>query len=139
MRIVFALAALFAAACTPPAPQSEPVSEVVTALDVATVDAPVAGARVTSPLAITGTAPGNWYFENQFPVQLVGADGAIIAEAPAHPRVSWTDPGDKVFDATLTFSVTTDTPATLVLQEDMPGEDETPPETRVEVVLTPAG
>ncbi|GAM98642.1 hypothetical protein U91I_02277 [alpha proteobacterium U9-1i] len=132
------LTALLAAACSPPAPSSAPpATEVAAALDVASVEAPIADARVTSPLAVTGLAPGNWYFENQFPVRLVGADGAVLAEAPAHPRVSWTDPGDKVFDATLNFSVTADTPATLVLQEDMPGEGETPRETRIELVLTP--
>jgi hypothetical protein len=138
MRNLILTAALLAAACSP-APQPDPAPAPATALDVASVEAPQAGARVTSPLAISGIAPGNWYFENQFPTQLVAADGTVLAEAPAHPRVSWTDPGDKTFDATLTFNVTADTPATLVLQEDMPGEGNTPRETRVELVLTPAG
>jgi hypothetical protein len=40
----------------------------------------------------------------------------------------------KEFDATLTFTATG--PAMLVLQEDMPGDGETPREVRVRVVLT---
>jgi len=137
LRKVCALALIAAlAACTPPsAPAPEAETAAASIGDLAVVDAPVAGARVTSPLTVTGTAPGNWYFENQFPVRLVDAQGAVLAEDPATPRVSWTDPGDKQFDATLTFSVTQDTPATLVLEEDMPGEGNEPRTVRVDVVL----
>lgn len=96
--------------------------------------APAANARVTSPLRVTGVAPANWYFENQFPVRLEDAQGNVIAEAPATPRVNWTENADpKEFDAELTFTATG--PATLVLQEDMPGEGETPRDVRVAVVL----
>lgn len=137
LRKLCALALIAAlAACTPPtATAPEAPVETASIGDLAIVDAPAPGARVTSPLTITGTAPGNWYFENQFPVRLVDAQGAVIAEAPATPRVSWTDPGDKEFDATLTFSVTADTPATLVLEEDMPGEGNEPRQVRIDVVL----
>jgi len=137
LRKLCALALIAAlAACTPPT-ATAPDGPVETASigDLAIVDAPALGARVTSPLTITGTAPGNWYFENQFPVRLLDAQGAVIAEGPATPRVSWTDPGDKQFDATLTFSVTADTPATLVLEEDMPGEGNAPRQVRIALVL----
>ena len=143
LRKLCALALITAlAACTPP---SAPAPDAPTAAetaedggigDLAVVDAPAPGARVTSPLTITGTAPGNWFFENQFPVRLLDAQGVTLAEGPATPRVSWTDPGDKQFDAALTFSVTQDTPATLVLEEDMPGEGNEPRTVRIDVVLT---
>jgi hypothetical protein len=84
-------------------------------------------------LLVRGVAPANWYFENQFPVRLLDANGAEIAAAPAHPRVSWTDPGPKEFDAELTFS--TRGPATLVLEEDMPSEGNEPRQVRIPVVL----
>lgn len=139
LRNVFASALVLAlAACTPPATDapSAPSQDLRSGGAVAQVDAPLAGARVTSPLTVTGTAPANWYFENQFPVRLVDAQGAEIAFAPATPRVNWTENAEpKQFDASLTFSVTADTPATLVLQEDMPGEGEEPREVRVDVVL----
>lgn len=137
LRKLCALALIAAlAACTPPsAPEPEAPAAAESIGDLAIVDSPTAGARVTSPLTITGTAPGNWFFENQFPVRLVDAQGATLAEGPATPRVSWTDPGDKQFDAALTFSVTQDTPATLVLEEDMPGEGNEPRTVRIDVVL----
>lgn len=140
LRKLCALALIAAlAACTPPsAPAPDAPAAAESIGDLAVVDAPAPGARVTSPLAITGTAPGNWFFENQFPVRLVDAQGATLAEGPARPRVSWTDPGDKQFDASLTFSVTQDTPATLVLEEDMPGEGNEPRTVRIDVVLVAA-
>lgn len=144
MRTMVLLAALALAACSPPATQEKaeeaPAAMTAsTADDLATVDTPAANARVTSPLTVTGTAPANWYFENQFPVRLVDAQGAELAAGPATPRVNWTENAEpKVFDATLTFNVSTETPATLVLQEDMPGDGETPREVRVPVILAPA-
>ena len=147
MRIFIAvLAASALSACSPPpAPTAPdwgsatttqtPVPSAGPVTDIARVTAPAANATVTSPLHVTGIAPANWYFENQFPVRLIDAQGNTIAEAPATPRVNWmenTEP--KEFDATLTFSATG--PATLVLQEDNSGDRPTPRETRVPVVLT---
>ena len=127
--------ALALAACSPQpapeAPETAPAAEA--AIELATVSTPASGARVTSPLQVSGVAPANWYFENQFPVRLINANGEEIASAPAHPRVNWTEPGPKEFDAELSFTATG--PATLVLEEDMPGEGNEPRQVRVPVVL----
>ena len=137
MRIVMTFAvALALSACSPPpaseAPTTDPAA-VEAQVELAEVTAPASGASVTSPLQVSGVAPANWFFENQFPVRLLDASGAEIAMAPAHPRVSWTDPGPKEFDAELTFTATG--PATLVLEEDMPGEGNEPRQVRIPVVL----
>jgi hypothetical protein len=131
-------------ACSPqpaqePAPQTSGQGATPTS-DLATIGSPRAGARVTSPMRIDGVAPANWYFENQFPVRLLDANGAVIAEAPAHPDVNWTANAEpKVFALELPFQVSTETAAILVLQEDMPGDGETPREVRIPVVLLPGG
>jgi hypothetical protein len=145
MRLI-ALAFVVLTACSPAAERpSEPPQAATDATtvapnsDLATVTAPVRGARVMSPLRIAGVAPANWYFENQFPVRLLNSQGGTIAQAPAHPRVNWTENAEpKEFDAEITFTVTAETSATLVLQEDMPREGETPREVRVPVILMPA-
>jgi hypothetical protein len=144
MRLLLtALSALALAACTPPANTEAPAQSAEIAAreapsDLASVAAPAEGARVTSPLSVTGVAPANWYFENQFPVRLLDAQGEVIAEGPAHPRVNWTANAEpKEFDAELSFTVSADTAATLVLQEDMPGDGETPREVRLPVTLAP--
>lgn len=135
--LLFSVAAL--AACSPTAekaPEAPAPAELgaVAVDNVARVTAPLPNATVTSPLHVTGVAPANWYFENQFPVQLLDAQGQVIAQAPATPRVNWTENAEpKEFDATLTFAATG--PATLVLQEDMPREDAAPREARISVVL----
>ena len=103
-----------------------------------TVETPAANARVTSPLVTSGRAPANWIFEAQFPAKLIGADGAVIAEAPARSQDDWTN-GNPThpFRAELTFSVNADTPATLVLEQDMPQEGQTPHQVSVAVTLAP--
>lgn len=101
--------------------------------DLATVTTPTRGARVTSPLRVSGVAPADWFFENQFPVRLVSATGEDIVFAPATPRVNWTEPGPKAFDAELIFDVTG--PATLVLEEDMPQEGVEPRRVSIPVIL----
>ncbi len=137
MRIVLAFAAMTVmAACQPP-PRQTPVTDA--AAPVAIVATPAADARVSSPLRVSGTAPADWYFENQFPVRLVDVQGEEMAFAPATPRVNWTEPGDKPFDAELTFDVSAETPATLVLEEDMLGDNAAPRQVRIPVVLIPNG
>ncbi len=97
----------------------------------------MAGARVTSPLSVDGAAPGDWYFEAQFPAKLVGADGTVLAEAPAMTRGDVITEAPVPFHAELQFNVTQDTPATLVLQEDMPADNANPREVTIPVVLAP--
>ena len=138
MRFVLLLGAVLAfAACSPQPTTTEaadpaPVAETATA-ELATVTTPASGAHVTSPLQVSGVAPAGWFFENQFPVRLLDASGAEIALAPAHPRVNWTEPGAKEYDAELSFTATG--PATLVLEEDMPGDGNEPRQVRIPVVL----
>jgi hypothetical protein len=137
MRLLLTAALLCAFACSPPPqePAAPPSAPAAATAELAVVTSPLADAQVTSPLHITGIAPANWYFENQFPVRLEDPEGNVIANGPATPRVNWTENAEpKEFDATLTFTATG--PATLVLQEDMPGGDEAPREVRVRVVLT---
>ena len=134
LLICVALAGL--AACSPPAATTtETTTATVSAVATTTqatdasginVAAPLANAHVTSPLIATGTAQNAWYFEAVFSAKLVGADGAVIAEGPAQAQTDWTKEGPVPFRAQLTFQVAADTPATLVLQEDMPPDEDHP-------------
>lgn len=136
-----------APAAAPPAETSSPVAEKAAPADEIKVDAPVAGARVSSPLVATGSAENTWYFEGQFQAQLeIG--GKVVVEAPAmqnDPEKAWTDPGQIKFRAELPFSVSQPTEAVLVLSEDMPvlededGDERGPAKTiRIPVTLAPA-
>ena len=136
-RFLLAAAAVMIAACSPPASEERAPAP---AIELATVDAPAANARVTSPLTISGSAPPSWYFEEQFDAVLIGDDGTVYAQAPA--RASGEAQGDAVrpYAGEISFTVSADTPATLLLQEQSAGEDDGgQAEVRVPVVLTPAG
>lgn len=127
-------------ACTPPQQAAdEPATTETASAPSVVISTPAPGARVTSPLVVEGTAPGDWYFEAQFVGQLRAADGAVLAEAPARAQEDWMTEAPVSYRAEFTFSVTQDTPATIVLQEDMPADNAHPREVTIPVVLVPAG
>jgi len=138
--IAAAICVLAFAACSEPqqAPPEGETGAVAETLNVV-VTTPASGARAASPLLVEGTAPGDWYFEAQFVAQLRGADGAILAEAPARAQEDWMTEAPVPYRAEFTFAVTQDTPATIVLQEDMPADNAHPREVTIPVVLAPAG
>jgi Immunoglobulin-like domain of bacterial spore germination len=136
-----AFACLALAACTPeakppetPAVAEEAAPDVATQADATdaqkykpapdgeiTVKTPLGGARVTSPLIVEGVAINDWFFEGQFVAELV-FEGEVIVQAPAMQSgdKSWTDPGPVEFKAELSFDVTKEQSAELILSEDMP-------------------
>lgn len=131
------LALCFAAAlvaCSPSAPKSDGGPHVVPAAMLSVSVSP--SDRVKSPLSVKGVAPNNWFFEAVFPVQLLDANGIVIAEAPAQAQSDWMVEGPVPFVAELAFAVNGDTPATLVLAEDMPSGLPGQREVRIPVTLT---
>lgn len=68
------------------------------------VTSPTKDSVVTSPLLITGEAPGFWYFEATFPLVLVNWDGLIIAEGYATAQGEWMTRELVPFTATLEFT-----------------------------------
>jgi hypothetical protein len=133
-------AALFAlASCSQPQPPAT-TAETTAPAEVSdiVINAPAANARVTSPLVVEGAAPGDWYFEAQFPAELRDANGAVLAEAPARAQSDWMTEAAVPFRAEFAFDITQETPATLVLQEDMPADNANPRQVSMPVLLVPA-
>ena len=140
MRIAALLLLVALAACSPPAEQlAATTAEDVSAEGVSiVVAAPQIGAHVRSPLHVEGTAPGDWFFEAQFPAELRAPDGAVIAEAPARAQADWMTERPVPYAAELEFDVERETQATLVLKEDMPSGLPGQREISIPVVLEPA-
>ncbi|MFA5996908.1 MAG: Gmad2 immunoglobulin-like domain-containing protein [Candidatus Paceibacterota bacterium] len=69
------------------------------------ISSPRPNQSIQSPLAITGEARGNWFFEASFPVTLVNWDGLIIAQGIAQAQGDWMTTEFVPFEATLTFTV----------------------------------
>jgi len=131
--VLFSLLLAFAGCADP---QQARIQRSAAADDIQ-IESPEPGARIASPLRASGVADNRWYFEAVFPARLMAQDGAIIAEAPAIAASDWTRPGPVPFNVEMAFTVDEETPATLVLEEDMPSGE--PPErhVRIPVVLLP--
>jgi hypothetical protein len=161
MMRILVVAVLALAACTPatepvqqpvaPAPPEAAIEPTLMADEIPapngeiTVTGVQAEARVTSPLVVEGMVKSDWIFEGQFPAK-IEVDGKPVAEAPAMYELpqDGSYPETMKFRAELPFEVTAETPATLVLQEDMPapvsaGSDVSGPARtlRIPIVLMP--
>ncbi|HAU66203.1 MAG: hypothetical protein UT30_C0019G0030 [Candidatus Uhrbacteria bacterium GW2011_GWF2_39_13] len=68
------------------------------------VTLPLKNSLVTSPLKVTGTAPGTWYFEASFPIIIVNWDGLIIAQGYATAQTDWMTPDQVPFEGTIEFT-----------------------------------
>ena len=92
--------------------------------DLISVSNPVKNQSVSSPLTITGSARGNWYFEAVFPITLKDATGTVIAQGQGQAQSDWTTTDFVPFTATLTFPAQpAGSTGTLVLKNDNPSGD----------------
>jgi hypothetical protein len=92
----------------------------VTQADVI-LDAPIT--VVTSPLTITGTARGNWFFEASFPIIIKDADGSVLAQGHAQATDDWMTTDYVPFTATVTFTKPKTATGMLILKNDNPSGD----------------
>jgi hypothetical protein len=58
----------------------------------------------TSPIQISGRAPGNWFFEANAPVTLVNWDGLILGEGHINATGDWMTTDYVPFTGSITFS-----------------------------------
>ena len=99
-------------------------SNTVSIKDLITAEFPTKNARISSPLTVTGTARGTWYFEASFPVEVLDASSKTIAQAPAQAQSDWMTTDFVPFKATLTFpKQPAGSKGTVVLHKDNPSGD----------------
>ncbi len=84
------------------------------------VTSPKSGATVGKTFTVTGEAPGNWYFEASFPVQVYDKDHNKLAATPAQAQSDWMTTAQVPFTVTITLTGNYKGPATLVLLKDNP-------------------
>lgn len=60
-------------------------------------------ATISSPLTLSGSARGSWYFEASFPVELRDAQNTVIAQGHAQAQGNWMTNAFVPFTATLTY------------------------------------
>jgi len=69
-----------------PAPQAPATAQID---NLIRVDTPTIGARVGSPLTITGEARGYWFFEASFGVEVRNAQGTVLTEHYIEATEDW--------------------------------------------------
>ena len=107
------------------ASQSRPIIDntVIETPDVI-VNSPVAGSTIASPLTVSGTAVGNWYFEASFPIKLLDSNNQVIGTGLAEAQSDWMASSPIPFNANIIFP--TQIPGSsgsLVLHKDNPSGD----------------
>lgn len=85
-----------------------------------TVDVPKAGATVGKTFTVEGEAPGNWFFEASFPIQVRSAEGDVIGRAVAQAQSDWMTTELVPFKAAVTLSSNYTGSARLILLRDNP-------------------
>jgi hypothetical protein len=88
--------------------------------DLIKLDSPRPNQVVTSPLEISGTARGTWFFEASFPVYLYDSAGNQLAGGVATAQSEWTTDDFVPFTTTLSFTAPKEGVGELVLQKDNP-------------------
>lgn len=105
-----------------PITTSTPV-QTVSQNDFIIVDSPLPQRTISSPVTITGTARGTWFFEGSFPVSVVDWDGLIIGEGIAQAQSEWMTEDFVPFIATITYNIQQDAPydrGAIILKKDNP-------------------
>ncbi len=102
--------------------------------DLIRVDAPIVNATISSPLVVSGSARGAWYFEASFPVRLLDANGMELVSAPAQAQGDWMTENFVPFSVTLNFIKPITKTGILILKNDNPsGLSENDKEVRIPV------
>lgn len=81
---------------------------------------PFPGAVTGKQFQVTGKARGTWYFEASFPVEIIDANGKILASGPAQATEDWMTTEFVPFNATMTVPASYVGKATVVLKKDNP-------------------
>ena len=89
-------------------------------IDFISVSSPRPGQNITSPLTGTGQARGTWYFEAQFPVELVAENGEGLTSSIAEAEGEWMTEDFVPFSTTITFEKPSVLKGNLILKNANP-------------------
>ncbi len=98
-----------------------PVENISTSTsDMIRVDRPLPNVLIQSPLVVSGSARGNWYFEATLPVRVFDSTGKLLGSGPAQAQGDWMTTNFVPFQATITFATSTTEAGTVVFAKDNP-------------------
>ena len=104
--------------------------------DLIQVTTPTEGARIQSPVNITGSARGYWYFEASFPVSVVDDQGTLLGQGIATADGEWMTEEFVPFTGSIAFTKPKTKTGHVVFKNDNPsGEAERDKEVRINVTF----
>ena len=89
--------------------------------DLIYIDSPLPGTRITTPLIIRGHARGKWFFEGDFPIVLLDANGTSVAQGYATAKGPWMTEMFVPFESLIDFKPpSSGSKGTVILKKDNP-------------------
>lgn len=85
-----------------------------------TVTSPAASSTVGHTFTVAGTAPGPWFFEAVFPIQVRDENDDLIGSSQGRAQGEWTTDSLVTFTSQMTVDASYHGPATLILLKDNP-------------------
>ena len=118
----YPIAESYPASCRTPDGQvfTQNIGNELEKMDIIRVDFPRPNVLVTSPLRISGEARGTWYFEANFPITLVDANGQELSQGFAVAQTDWMSEDFVPFEGKLMFESPPTSTGTLILQKSNP-------------------
>ncbi len=109
---------------TAQAPHSD--TQTIGITDLITIESPQAGTKISSPIMLTGTARGTWYFEASFPIEVLDQNGNMIGQGYGEAQSDWMTEDFVPFKASVSFTPpAAGTPGIVRVKNDNPsGEPE---------------
>jgi hypothetical protein len=89
---------------------------------IITVDLPYPGAVTGKNFSVIGKARGYWFFEASFPIEVLDANGVVIARAIAQAEGDWMTSEFVPFKADIVIPPTYIGKSTLLLKKDNPSD-----------------
>jgi uncharacterized iron-regulated membrane protein len=81
---------------------------------------PAKNAVVPKTFTVIGQAPGNWYFEASFPIEVQNASGTVLTTVVAQAQSDWMTTELVPFLANVTLTGSYTGPAKMILKRDNP-------------------
>ncbi len=109
---------------TAKAPDTTDNSAIPTSNEYISVASPAPKAKISSPVAIAGSALGTYYFEASFPIEILDENGNVVGQGHAEAQGDWMTEDSVPFIATVTFaSPGASKTGTIRLKNDNPSGD----------------
>lgn len=89
-------------------------------IEMIRVFAPTSNQTITSPVTIRGEARGGWYFEADFPVKIVDANGTVLAQAAMQADGDWMTTNFVPFEQSISFTVPATDTGFIIFEKDNP-------------------